>query len=242
MKVIENPQLNIKRKLPWFIDALFYPTSLHSLIYIGIFLFTKLLIDLLNRFVLNLAGGYGAIFAAVLYVLLVGYIFYYFAYCIVDSSKGNFRAPDISLQYVPDKQDCFSQLLCVLGCIAISFWPAAVYYVCTERADSYFWLLLAGGIFFFPMFLLTGIMFDDFNALNPLSIISSILKTFIPYLGLLIFICVIAGLVLLVIYVFPKSPFWRFLSNAPIIYLFLVIAHLLGRFYWWHKHKLNWGL
>jgi len=38
VKVIEEPQLAVKRKLPWFVDALLYPISLHGMIQIGIFL------------------------------------------------------------------------------------------------------------------------------------------------------------------------------------------------------------
>jgi hypothetical protein len=31
-------------------------------------------------------------------------------------------------------------------------------------------------------------------------------------------------------------------QKIAFIYLAMVAAHLLGRFYWWHKDKLDWGI
>ncbi len=242
VKVIEEPRLaaEVERKLPWLIDVLLYPASLHGVVYIAIFLALRLLIDLLGRFVFSYAGPYGGVLSLVLYILLIGYVFYYFGYCIFDSSKGGRRAPDISIQHTPDKGDLISQLLLILGSVAICFWPVAVYYIFTQRTDLFFWLLSGLGIIFFPMALLTGVLFDSFDALNPILIIRSIFVTFLPYCGLILSFCVFGGLVAVVLLVLRRVPVLGFLSNVVKLYLLLVAAHLLGRFYWWNKGKLNW--
>ncbi len=242
MKVIEDAQLEVKRKLPWFIDVLLYPASLHGIIYIAIFLASRLLIDLLGRFVFSYARHYGGVLSLVLYILLVGYIFYYFGYCIFDSSRGGRRAPDIRAEHIPDKEDFISQLFLILGCVAICLWPIAVYYIFTRRTDSIFWALTGCGAFFFPMALLRGVLFDTFDALNPIFIIGSIFKTFFAYCGLILSLCIFGGLVALIFWTLRRLPILGFVSNTINLYLLFVAAHLVGRFYWWHKDKLDWGL
>jgi len=242
MKVLEDPQLEVKRKLPWFIDTLLYPVSLHGIIYIAIFLTLRLLISLLGRYVFSYAGHYGGVLSLFLNILLVGYIFYYFGYCIFDSSKGGRRTPDIRAEHIPDKEDFISQLFLILGCVAICFCPVAIYYGFTQRIDSTFWLLSACGAFFFPMALLAGVLFDAIHALNPIFIIGSIFKAFLPYCGLILSFCLFGGLVAVIVRIMHRLPILGFISNAVNLYLLFVAVHLLGRFYWWNKDKLDWGI
>ncbi len=261
MKILEeDPPLERKSKLPWFIDALFYPLSISGGIHLAVFLFTPFVVGLVSRYVLSGFFILGGILSLLLYLLYVGYVLYYLACCVFDSSKGGWRAPDISLQPVPDKGDLFSQLLRVCGCFAVCFWPLAVYYILTERADLVFWLLFVLGSFFLPMALLAGVLFDSFDALNPILIIRSIYKTFLPYCSLVPLFCILDILVIKVISNLPQpgnylqALGYGFLTvdylcsksfvyhTIPLFYLAMVAAHILGRFYWWNKDKLNWGL
>jgi hypothetical protein len=242
VKVIEEPQLEIKRKLPWFIDVLLYPAGLHGIIQIGIFFFLSLLIGLLGWFASLFLRHYGSVIILFLHILLIGYITFYFGYCIFDSSKGGRRAPVIRSEHIPDKEDYISQLLLMLGCVAVCFWPIGVYYAFARRTDSIFWALAGCGGFFFPMALLRGVLFDAFDALNPISIIGSIFRTFLSYCGLILSFCVFGGLVAAIVFFLRRLPVLGFISNAVNLYLLFVAAHLLGRFYWWHKDKLDWGL
>jgi hypothetical protein len=242
VEATEEPQSEVKGRLPRFVDVFLYPVSLHGIIYIGIFLFLAFLAGLLNRFILPYAGHYGGILSLLIYILLVGYISYYFAYCIFDSSKGGGRAPNISMQHTPDKEDLVLQVLCIVGCIAVCFCPAAIYYIFTRRSDSIFWVLIAGGSFLFPMALLAGILFDSLNALNPILVIGSILRTFLPYCGLILSFCVLGGLVALIYLVIRRLPVLGFISKAANFYLLLVAAHILGSFYWRNKDRLGWGI
>jgi hypothetical protein len=134
------------------------------------------------------------------YIVIVGYLFYYFSSCARDSAKGGFRAADINVQTATfDIQDCVSEIFLMLACIAICSLSAAVYYLIFRRTDLLFWILVGCGIFFLPMVLLRGIMFDSFDALNPISIINSILKTFLSYCGLVVFFCGIGGFVVFIL-------------------------------------------
>ena len=247
MKVVENAQLVVKRKFPWFIDIFLYPISASGIIYLAIFVFlprlVSLLVGWLHSFLakfLGIGASYIIGFLVLLFYIIFGcYVLYYFAECVLDSSKGGWRAPDVSIQQMPDRGDLLSQFLCILGCVAISFCPVAVYYVFTQRTDLLFWLFSGCGIFFFPMALLAGVMFDSFDALNPISIIDSIFKAFLPYCGLLLLVCGLGGFVAVIL---PRLPIWGFVSSGVKIYLLFVAAHLLGRFYWWHKDRLDWGI
>jgi hypothetical protein len=262
MKIIEEPRLEVKRKLPWIIDIFLYPLSASGVIHLAVFWLTPPLLGLVYRFILSRIL-IGVIIAAFLYIMLIGYAFYYLSYCIFDSSKGGSRAPDISQQRIPDKSELISQLFLILACIAVCFWPVAVYHLFTKRADLVFWLLSACGIFFFPMALLAGVLFDATHALNPVFIICSIFRTFFKYCGLVLFFCVLAGLVAKIVSDISNLPKPQdmlgavtqiflilnyFFSAAfiykavALIYFAMVAAHLLGGFYWWHKDKLNWGL
>ena len=260
MKIIEEPPLAVKRKWPWLIDIFLYPLSISGLIHLVIFLCAPLFISLIYRFLLQQLWPVGELMAAILYLLFVGYVLYYLSWCVIDSTKGGLRAPDISIYNTPDRGELVSQLFLMFGSVAVCFCPVAIYYVITERADLSFWLLSAYGGFFLPMALLTVAMFDSVNALNPILIIGSIFRTFFPYCGLVLVFCVLGGLVATIISNMPKpqllrqTPFYISMvlnyllgtaytyQKIAFIYLAMVAAHLLGRFYWWHKDKLNWGL
>jgi len=242
VKIIEEPQLAVKRKLPWFVDALLYPISLHGMIQIGIFLVGFFLIDLITPLALALLGPYSGLLIAILRVLLMGYVAFYFGYCIFDSSRGGWHAPAIRSEHIPDKGDFISQLFLMLGCVAVCFWPVAVYYAFARRTDSISWALTGCGGFFFPMALLRGVLFDAFDALNPIFIIGSIFKTFFAYCSLILSLCIFGGLVALIFWILGHLPILGFASNAINLYLLFVAAHLVGRFYWWHKDKLDWGI
>ena len=166
-------------------------------------------------------------------------------------------------QDAPDKSDLISHFFLILGAVAFCFWPAVVYYAFTNRTDVVFWLLSICGVFFFPMALLAAVLFDAIHALNPIVITASIIRTLPRYLGLVLFCCISFALVAAVISNIhglsaPQSAmgmiyYLRMLINyffsaafiykgVLLAYLGMVGAHLLGRFYWWNKDKLDWGL
>jgi hypothetical protein len=264
VKIIEEPQLEVERKLPWLIDVLLYPASVSGAIHLAIFLFLP---PLVWAFLRGLAPmGFSFIFVPLslgIYLLLVGYMLYYIGLCIFDSAKGGRRAPDVTTLDLPDKGELVSQMFLVLGAIAICFWPAGLYYVLAKKVDLAFWVLSACGIFFLPMALLAGILFDATHALNPAFIIGSICRTFLHYCGLVPVFCALGGLLAVIASNIFSLPGAQTLQQGiaqimlllerlfcvtltypgmAFVYLAMVAAHLLGWFYWWHKDELNWGL
>jgi hypothetical protein len=247
VKVIEEPQLAVKRKLPWLIDMLLYPMSVSGIIHLLVFLLLPWLLSLFVNFLMRLVpkdvrfgAGYviGWLYLP-FYVVFYGYVAYYIIECVISSSRGGYRAPDPSIPETLDWRDLVGQMLLLVSCVAICFWPTAVYYILAEQTGRTFWLLLSCGMFFFPMALLRGIMFDSYDALNPMLIISSIAGTFLPYCGLVLIFILLGGFVGIIL---PKLAVWDIVGDCVNIYLVFVLANFLGWFYWWHKDKLDWGL
>ena len=243
-----KPEPLPERTLPWFIDIFLYPFSLSGIIHLVIFIVTPLLIGLVVFRFLDVFYG---VMSLIVYLLFAGYFFYYIGYCVFDSSRGGLRAPDVTIYDSPDKSEFWSQVFLVIGVVAVCFFPAIIYYITTERGDLVFWLLSAVCIFFFPMAVLTAVLFDSVDAINPVTIITSIYRTFVPYCGLVLIFSVLAWLIApvrlylsqpqaLLGYYLLGIAFMRY--KIAFVYLAFVSAHLLGRFYLRYKKELNWGI
>jgi hypothetical protein len=248
MKILEEePPLADECKLPWIIDAFLYPISTSGMVHLVVFVMVPLLISALIRFIEHFLGPHLGHATAeitepvtlILYVIFYSYVCYYIADCVIGSSRGCRRAIDVTMPTTISIGDFISQAFIILGCIAICLSPMLLYSVFIKRHDLWFWALSAYGIFFLPMSLLRGIMFDAFDALNPIEIVRSICRAFLPYCGLVLFFIVVGGLVVEVI---PRLPVWQFLRQIPTVYLVFVLAHRLGWFYWWYKDKLGWDI
>ena len=248
MRILEEePPLSDQCKLPWITDAFLYPISASGMLHVAIFVFLPRIVSFFVGLLARFLGPYLqqgtfyiiAFLTAPFYIVFGSYVVYYVVNCVIDSAKGNRRATDVTLPANIDAGDLIAQVFLLFGCVAICFWPAAIYYVLTKQTDSRFMLLAVCGTFFLPMSFLRGVMFDSFDALNPILIIQSICKTFLSYCGLVLFFLVLGGFIEVIL---PHLPLWGFLSAGIEIYLVFVLAHRVGWFYWWHKDKLNWGL
>jgi hypothetical protein len=118
--------------------------------------------------------------------------------------------------------------------------------VLTGRTDAIFWVLVAWTIVFLPIGLLAMVIHDSVSALNPLFLLGSIRRVLGPYFCLLLGAGVWVGL------------FWRAddrlargLAPPAVLrvfyalfgaYVSLVLAHVLGRFYWRCRDRLDWGV
>jgi len=242
---VDEPEQAEERKLPWLVDIFLYPTSASGMIHIAIFVIAPILIGLLSRFVFSYALHYGGILSLILYLLLIGYMFYYFGECIRDSATGGLRASD-TLTSAPGTSDLFEQFVSLFACYAFFLGPATFYrgyihFTDTQMNTAIYWPLLAYGVFFFPMGILAVVMFNSVNGLNPILLIGSIASTFFQYCGLVL---LFSGLYVLRILILSVGQRWGILanvmSNIVLIWLLLVTAHLSGRFYWRYQDKLNW--
>jgi hypothetical protein len=243
----EEPPLADECKLPWIIDAFLYPISAAGMIHLAVFVFLPIVfsffINLLTWCLEPIFGlgtsRFTGLLTLLFYIVFFLYMFYYLNYCIFNSSKGNRRASDAPVLDTFGIGDFVSQVILILGCIAVCFWPVAVYYILIRQKEVWFWLLLACGIFFLPMSLLRGVLFDAFAALNPIEIFRSIGSIFLPYCGLVIFFFAVGGFIATVV---PRLPLWHFILATVRFYLIFVLLHRLGWFYWWHKDRLDWGI
>jgi len=238
----DQPEPVGERKLPWIIDIFLYPTSQAGLTYLAIFIGVPLAI----RFIKLSLGTFGLAIAlpSLIINILVGLgMCWYFAECVRDSACGRTRAPEAFS--TADISEMFSQSLYLAACYLLFAGPAGFYFVYTQKTDAIFWLLLAYGAFFFPMALLAVVMFNSSSAFNPLLLIISIFKTLFPYSGLVAFLTALVLVARFIPTVQPDTNKWAVLaldciSSSIFIYVALVVAHLLGRFYWRYQNKLNW--
>ena len=243
-----------KRKLPWPVDIFLYPTNTAGLTIIGILIGVPLVISLILKVLGRIASGFPPLLVFVAFLWLIGllinivlcfYMLWYFCECIRDSAAGGLRAPE-TLAKTPGIFEMFWQLLKVIVCLLFFFLPAGVYAYRVGRGDLIFWALLFYGVFFFPMGLLAMIMFDSVSGLNPILLIGSIFSTLLPYCGLVLFFLAFSVFVVRVagaLYgggVLQQLPGLRYFSAVIGIYLFMVGSHLLGRFYWRYRERLNW--
>jgi len=90
------------------------------------------------------------------------------------------------------------------------------------------------------MGLLAVLMFGSFTGLNPLLLIPSIFSTFFQYLALIGFLGVLIAAFVAVAQVVKGKIVLEFIAAAGFMYLLMIIAHLLGRFFWKYQVKLNW--
>lgn len=239
-----------ERKLPWIIDIFLYPASKSGLTILGIII----VIPLLFKLIVKLLGAFTLIFPPMLVflalfaiigfivnILIALYMYWYICECIRDSAAGGLRAPE-TISTTPGLGDMLLQLIRILVCFVFFAAPVLIYAYYAQKADFIFWLLLACAALFLPMGLLAVVMFDSFSALNPLLLIGSIFSTFFQYCGLVLLLYGLVALSVKIVSILRQSWVLAYISSTLFIYLLMVTAHLLGRFYWKYQERLNWGV
>lgn len=234
------PEHTGERRVAWPIDVLLYPANTHGLVFIGIVVGVPFLMALFRQLIPLLGMGLGIIFLIVS-VIIALYAGWYFAECVYDSAKGGTRAPDVFVVGVGDMWSRFSYLLGVYILFAA---PVGFYYGITQKIDWIFWGLLAWALVFFPIGLLAMVAMDSTTALNPLFLLGSIFRVFVPYLGLVLVLGSLGVLIEIVLRtVSPGDSMGLDVIELLIsVYGALIMAHVLGRFYWRHSERLDWGL
>jgi DNA-directed RNA polymerase subunit RPC12/RpoP len=238
----EAPRPPGVRRLPWFLDILLYPASLSGVIALVLMVLFPLFLRLLPIPMVFLWGGLRFLGPVAALGLYLGW---YLAECVYDSAKGGTRAPAVF--DMGDWSDWWSRVSYLAAVYILFGLPPVLYWMLMGRTDVIFWALMVWAIVFLPMGLLAMVIHDSVSALNPLFLLGSIWRVLGPYLGLLLGIGVVVGL------------FWRAGGGGvdrrlapPIVlplfhvllgaYMSLVLAHLLGRFYWCYRDRLDWGI
>ena len=225
-----------QRKLPWFIDIFLYPISIPGLLTMVVIVLGQLLTGFIQLF---------CCFSIILQTIIMLYMFWYFCECIRDSAVGGLRAPE-TVGNMPGLGEMLWQCLRLVACYIFLFAPMIFYmswvFISNTKTDVVISLsLLALGTLFFPMGILAVVMFDSIQGANPVLIIRSIASTFFQYCGLVLFLYALG---ILYSQILSVGSQWRItayiLSNIIFIWMLLVAGHLLGRFFWRYKDKLNW--
>ncbi len=237
-----------ERRLPWVIDIFLYPLNRAGLSILLLCAGIPLLLRIVLRFTMILSGAFGPVIIFwVLFIvlhwsalfLLALYVNWYMYACIRDSAAGGIRASN-TIAATPGFGELFGQGLTTVATVLACMAPALLYLYHTRSVDGLFWTLYGLGGFLFPMALLAVVMFESLRALNPLLLVGSVRSTFLPYFLLVPFcyaLCVlipVAGY-----YVKVRWPLGYLLLFLA-YYQLLVLAHLLGRFYWKNEERLNW--
>ncbi len=227
-----------ERRLPWLVDILLYPATLSGIITIVFMVIFPFTLGFLP-----MAFLWGGIrFWGFLGVIGL-YLGWYLAECVYDSAKGGTRAPAVF--DMGDWGDLWSRVSYLMAVYILFGVPPVLYRVLIGRTDAILWALMAWAIVLLPMGLLAMVIHDSISALNPLFLLGSIRRVLGPYL------CLLLGEVVLV------GVFWRAGGTGrrltlpialPVFYVLLsahatlVLAHLLGRFYWRYRDRLDWGI
>ena len=82
-------------------------------------------------------------------------------------------------------------------------------------------------------------MFDSITGFNPYIWIRSIISTFIPYFGIIVFFVLIIALIVSTERLL-SSWYLNFVTEFINLWLMLVWAHMLGRFYYKYEEQLYW--
>lgn len=246
MKPDEIPQ----RKYPWIIDIFLYPLNLSALtmvlICVGGPFFLRVVVTFFKVFtihipVLLIAWLMSLMIHWAAIILLGFYMIWYVFACVRDSAHGGIRAPNTAAA-TPGLSELIVEFFRLLACLVFCMAPALVFAIRGGGADPLFWTLFAAGGSAFPMALLAVIMYESLGGLNPLLIVRSIVRTFLHYLVLVPFcyaLCLMFPLAYRIL-LDPHQWHWSYLLQALDFCLLMVMAHLLGRFYWKNQEKLDW--
>ncbi|MFC1764121.1 hypothetical protein ACFL6U_18855 [Planctomycetota bacterium] len=239
LKMDKAPEHSGQRDLPWAVDILLYPFSGSGVVFLLVTMAIIFGMILGQRLIPALARP-GRLFPLPLAFLL--YIIWYLADCIDDSAQGGIRAPNAFARDL-DFKEAGSRVVYLIAAGVVTLLPAILYAMFTHRIDWIFGALAAWAVVFFPMGLLAMAVMDSSDAVNPFYLLLYILRVFLPYCGLLIVELLVIGFVIFLVWVadLPNASSWGIaIFIMFLIYGALVMGHLLGRFFWRYKDRLDW--
>jgi hypothetical protein len=187
-------------------------------------------------------GGIVFFFSIAVFVITYGYLFAFMQRIVTSSAVGEMEPPN--WPEVSDIQaDIVQPFFQLAFTLAFSFLPAiAAFFLMGELAGQFAMLL---SLAYFPMALLGVAMSDSLACLNPIFVLSSIMKAPSQYLmacfayGAVVFLYYFVKPVLyqIEIPVLPQVVLWFILLMALMIQM-----RILGVFYYLNREKLGWGV
>jgi len=219
-----------QRRFVWPVDILLYPMNQAGFVHLAIFVGIPLLVHVFQI----LIGPAAVVFWIVVFAIRAAVGLYYCWYiteCVSDSTSGATRAPEVFSS--GDLSDQFSLVLHLAATYIVFVGPAGFYHLYLHRMDTVFWCLVGYGVLLFPMGLLAMVLYQDSSALNPFKLLLAIMRSLLPYTGLVMLLAGVLGLFMLLSHIpILGECFW--------VYGSFILAHLLGRFYWKNQARIGW--
>ncbi len=241
-----------------------YPVNSTGLGMIGMYAGIPFVLTL-SLFLIPLAPFRMGLFILVFVIkcIVVLSYFLYLTNCTRAVADGQLEPPSV---LATSEDDTFwgllRQCLLILAAAILCFAPSVIYtfsvlYRHLPPGDTFdvflglpvtivltFWGIFLTGLFFFPMCLLSIVMFDHLGALNPIFILGSVFSTFFSYaLVAMLFFMPIA---LLMVTSVIKGTTWNLLLllllRAIGGYLLMMDAYILGWFFYKNEGKLRWDV
>ena len=244
----ENEEVQ-DRKLPWVVDIFLYPVNHEGLLIIFMSAGIPLILRALQEFLRIFSHVFLPMFVffalvRIIHWMSVGvfilYVSWYAYECICSSAAGRIRAPETA-GCTPGLWEILGKAFRTIACFIFFMLPSTFYLGSKQQLDDpIYWLLVGLGIFLFPMGLLAVAVFDSVRGVNPILVIGSIFSTFFQYCGLVIFCYAFLLLIPLAGFFLLRLWILGYLFMLVAFYLGLILAHLLGRFGWKYRDKLNW--
>lgn len=187
-------------------------------------------------------GAAFGLLTLVVFVLVYGYLLAYLQKIVVTSAAGESDPPEW-----PDVSDIGSDVVQpffqFLVTWLVSFGPAI--YVTIAMGPLPGTLVSLLGAAYFPMALLAVAMSDSYSGLNPIFVLSSIMKVFGHYLATCVAFWILSFawtdvkelLEVIKIPLLPHVVFWFFFLIG-----LMICTRILGKLYFLNRNKLGWGL
>lgn len=248
-------------RLPWVIDIFLYPLNKKGLTNLCIYAFplafiTIIVISVLNSRPMDMFEFEAFLIFPTVGLCTIAYLFIYLKECVIDSATGGIRAIGNIITIPLDGYDLLSNLWELIVITFFTFAPVIVYSIYISRIEysvqyaflthKIFWVLFGYGILIYPIVFLAYSLFNSSSSYNPLIWFASIFSTFFQYLRLVLFLNLLSGIFVWVsykiIYLPNPSIINILLFYIVIIYMLIIDAHLLGRFFYKYRDKLNWAV
>lgn len=228
-----------------FLGLLAYPLNGPGLSIMAIYVLVPFLLWCFFM-IMPMALQYAGIFILLITKVLIGLsTFWYLTACIRASAEGQVRAPNV-FEFGQDDSffDWFRQFILIVVTVLLCLVPAFLLRRFVGIEPAVFWAVLAVGVLVLPMALLSVVMFDGICGVNPILIISSIFSTLIPYLAVVLAFSVPIALLVGLNIASAKAPdpLVVLLVRAVGVYLLMLAACLLGRFFYNNEEKLRWDV
>jgi len=240
-----------ERRFPWPIDIFLYPANRSGLIILGFIIairwFSIIVVRSLGFSTPSLSPMVVIVvpllcISIIVRVILYTFFYWYLCECIRDSAEGGIRAPE-TIGKTPGLGEMLWLLLRSIICFILFAAPVIGYYFSVRRTDTLFWVLFIYGVLFLPMGLLAFVMFDSLlSGINPILLAGSIRSTFLPYCAMILVFSTVGFFIITNIQDLDFTLMQSFIIHCVVMYLLMVVAHLLGRFYNRYRRQLNWDV